>query len=127
MPADADRFAFGDNWILASNMQDAVLIDLAVRAKPNFDVLFLETGYHFPDPVDDFWVYDKGLADFSVKTQRELGLVGNGPDDTLGNMEEDRIQTVIDQIRDDAKLDVPKDLVASDLFTNEFIDPNIGL
>src|ERR1700743_2013201 len=26
---------FGDRWIVASNMQDAVLVDLAVRAKPN--------------------------------------------------------------------------------------------
>ena len=46
------------------------------------------------------------------KTQKELGLVGNGPDDTLGNMDEARIQGVIDQIRD-AGLDVPEDLVAS--------------
>ena len=69
----------------------------------------------------------KALANFSVETQRELGLVGNGPDDTLGNMDESRIQTVIDQIRDDAGLDVPADLVAADLFTNEFIDPDIGL
>src|SRR4029453_4562419 len=76
---------------------------------------------------NDEWVYDQGLADYSVKTQKERGLVGNGPDDTLGKMEEDRIPTVIDQIRDDAKLDVPTDLVASDIFTNEFIDPNIGL
>ena len=38
---------FGDEWIVASNMQDAVLIDLAVKAKPDIDVLFLETGYHF--------------------------------------------------------------------------------
>jgi phosphoadenosine phosphosulfate reductase len=42
---------FGDNWIVASNMQDAVLIDLAVRAKPNVDVLFLETGYHFAETI----------------------------------------------------------------------------
>ena len=76
---------------------------------------------------DTFWVYDEALATFSVETQRELGLVGNGPDDTLGNMEEERIQTVIDQIRDDAGLDVPAELVAADLFTNEFIDPDIGL
>ena len=76
---------------------------------------------------DSFWVYDAELAEFSVETQRELGLVGNGPDDTLGNMEEERIQTVIDQVRDDAGLDVPADLVAADLFTNEFIDPDIGL
>jgi hypothetical protein len=76
---------------------------------------------------DDFWVYDKGLADYSVQTQKDLGLVGNGNDDTLGNMDEARIQTVIDQIRDDAGLDVPDDLVAADVFTNDFIDPNIGL
>lgn len=76
---------------------------------------------------DSFWVYDEALANYSVETQRELGLVGNGPDDTLGNMEEGRIQTVIDQMRDDAGLDVPAELVAADLFTNEFIDPDIGL
>ncbi|MBA3605388.1 MAG: ABC transporter substrate-binding protein, partial [Acidimicrobiia bacterium] len=75
----------------------------------------------------DSWQYDEGLAAFSVQTQKELGFVGNGPDDTLGNMDEARIQTIIDQIRDDAGLDVPEDLVASDLFTNEFIDESIGL
>lgn len=75
----------------------------------------------------DFWTYDEGLAEYSVETQKELGLVGNGPDETIGNMEEERIQTVIDQIRDDAGLEVAEDLVASDLFTNEFIDESIGL
>jgi hypothetical protein len=79
------------------------------------------------EQYDDFWPYDQGLADYSVQTQKDLGLVGNGNDDTLGNMDEARIQTVIDQIRDDAGLDVPDDLVAADVFTNEFIDPNIGL
>ncbi|QFZ17283.1 phosphoadenylyl-sulfate reductase [Saccharothrix syringae] len=42
---------FGDSWIVASNMQDAVLIDLAVKVKPDVDVLFLETGYHFPETI----------------------------------------------------------------------------
>jgi phosphoadenosine phosphosulfate reductase len=46
---------FGDSFIVASNMQDAVLIDLAVKAKPDsldrIDVLFLETGYHFPETI----------------------------------------------------------------------------
>ncbi len=74
----------------------------------------------------DFWVYDEGVAEYSVNTMKELGLKSNGPDDTLGNMEEDRIQGVIDAIRD-AGLDVPEDLVASDLFTNEFIDDSIGI
>ena len=42
---------FGDGWIVASNMQDAVLIDLAVQVKPDVDVLFLETGYHFAETI----------------------------------------------------------------------------
>jgi len=42
---------FGDGFIVASNMQDAVLIDLAVQAKPDVDVLFLQTGYHFAETV----------------------------------------------------------------------------
>ncbi len=75
---------------------------------------------------DTFWTYDQGLADYSVKTQQELDFVGNGPDGTLGNMDEARIQGVIDQIRT-AGLDVPATLKASDVFTNEFVDPGIGL
>ncbi len=42
---------FGDRLVVASNMQDAVLIDLVVRARPGVDVLFLETGYHFPETI----------------------------------------------------------------------------
>ncbi|HEX6346687.1 phosphoadenylyl-sulfate reductase [Umezawaea sp.] len=42
---------FGESWIVASNMQDAVLIDLAVKAKADVDVLFLETGYHFAETI----------------------------------------------------------------------------
>lgn len=42
---------FGDSWIVASNMQDAVLIDLATKVKPTVDVLFLETGYHFAETI----------------------------------------------------------------------------
>jgi phosphoadenosine phosphosulfate reductase len=42
---------FGESWIVASNMQDAVLIDLAAKVKPNVDILFLETGYHFAETI----------------------------------------------------------------------------
>jgi len=45
------RDTFGDRWIVASNMQDAVLIDLAYQAKREIDILFLETGYHFPETI----------------------------------------------------------------------------
>jgi phosphoadenosine phosphosulfate reductase len=42
---------FGEDFIVASNMQDAVLIDLATKAKPDIDILFLETGYHFAETI----------------------------------------------------------------------------
>jgi phosphoadenosine phosphosulfate reductase len=42
---------FGASWIVASNMQDAVLIDLAAKVRPDVDVLFLETGYHFAETI----------------------------------------------------------------------------
>jgi phosphoadenosine phosphosulfate reductase len=42
---------FGESWIVASNMQDAVLVDLATKVKPDVDVLFLETGYHFAETI----------------------------------------------------------------------------
>jgi phosphoadenosine phosphosulfate reductase len=42
---------FADRMIVASNMQDAVLVDLAARAHPGVQVLFLETGYHFAETI----------------------------------------------------------------------------
>lgn len=42
---------FGDRLIVASNMQDAVLVDVATKVKPDIDVLFLETGYHFAETL----------------------------------------------------------------------------
>jgi phosphoadenosine phosphosulfate reductase len=42
---------FGGSYIVASNMQDAVLVDLAVKVRPGVDVLFLDTGYHFVETI----------------------------------------------------------------------------
>lgn len=75
---------------------------------------------------NDFWVYNDGLAEFSVKTQLELGLIGNGPDSIVGNMELDRVQGVIDKMAA-AGIEAANGVQASDLFTNEFIDEEIGL
>jgi phosphoadenosine phosphosulfate reductase len=42
---------FGEKWVTASNMQDAVLIDLAAKVRPGVDVIFLDTGYHFVETI----------------------------------------------------------------------------
>ncbi|ALG07534.1 phosphoadenylyl-sulfate reductase [Kibdelosporangium phytohabitans] len=70
---------FGDSWILASNMQDAVLIDLAAKAKPDFDVLFLQTGYHFPETI--------GLRDAVAATYSGINVVNALPDKTVAEQD----------------------------------------
>ncbi|HEY0518649.1 MAG TPA: hypothetical protein VGC84_04075 [Ilumatobacteraceae bacterium] len=79
---------------------------------------------------DNGWVYSQGVADYAVKTIKADGLVGNGPDSTVGNFDLTRVNDLI-------KIAIPvytglgsppKDgLKAEDIVTNEFIDPSIGV
>jgi hypothetical protein len=78
------------------------------------------------EQYQDFWVYSPELAKYSVETQIKLGLVGNGPDGIVGNMDPARVQGVIDQMTA-AGLDITEGLQAADIITNEFIDETIGL
>jgi hypothetical protein len=77
------------------------------------------------EQYDTFWSYEPGLAAYSVQAQLDLGLAGNGPDSTIGNMDLDRIQGVMDAIRL-AGLEFPEDLTPEDITTNEYIDESIG-
>jgi phosphoadenosine phosphosulfate reductase len=71
---------FGGNYVVASNMQDAVLVDLASKVRPGVDVLFLDTGYHFVETIGTRdaveAVYDINVvnvtAENSVAKQDEL-------------------------------------------------------
>jgi len=83
---------FGDSWIVASNMQDAVLIDLAAKAHPGVDVLFLDTGYHFAETIGtrdavaasyDVRIVNAKVADLydemiTAAGERNLWIVGGG-------------------------------------------------
>ncbi|ARZ67142.1 phosphoadenosine phosphosulfate reductase [Streptomyces albireticuli] len=42
---------FGPRFCVTSSMEDAVVAHLASRAVPGVDVLFLDTGYHFPETI----------------------------------------------------------------------------
>ncbi len=70
---------FGDKFIVASNMQDAVLIDLAVRARPEIDVLFLETGYHFAETI--------GTRDAVALTYPEIRIVNAAAEQSVADQE----------------------------------------
>lgn len=43
--------SFSSAWCVASSMADAVLPHLASRVRPGVDVIFLDTGYHFPETI----------------------------------------------------------------------------
>ena len=42
---------FGSRICITSSMSDAVLVSLVSKQMPGVDVLFLDTGYHFPETI----------------------------------------------------------------------------
>lgn len=102
-------------------VQEAVVDYLADPSETNALIVEAVAVY------DDFWIYDLPLAEFSIEQQRELGIVGNGPNDTVGDFDLDRIESFLPIARDVFGEDVPADLTADDIATNEFIDPSVGL
>ncbi|MCU1498378.1 MAG: thioredoxin-dependent phosophoadenylyl-sulfate reductase [Acidimicrobiales bacterium] len=42
---------FGHHLAMSASMTDSVLIDLAVRIDPAIEVIFIDTGYHFPETL----------------------------------------------------------------------------
>jgi hypothetical protein len=64
----------------------------------------------------------------AVKSMKELGLVGNGPDQTLGNFDLARVDRTIALLKPifaARGVKVPANLAAADIVTNEFIDTTI--
>jgi phosphoadenosine phosphosulfate reductase len=43
---------FGSRLVVASSMADEVVAHLASQAVPGIDVVFLDTGYHFPETIE---------------------------------------------------------------------------
>ena len=53
-PQEVLRWAaetFDGRFCVLSSMADAVVVSLAAQAKPGIDVVFLDTGYHFPETI----------------------------------------------------------------------------
>jgi phosphoadenosine phosphosulfate reductase len=44
--------SFGPHLSLAASMADALLIDLATKIDPAIEVVFIDTGYHFPETLE---------------------------------------------------------------------------
>ncbi|CAA0134735.1 putative phosphoadenosine phosphosulfate reductase [Mycolicibacterium vanbaalenii] len=69
---------FGADYIVASNMQDAVLVDLAAKVHPGVDVLFLDTGYHFVETI--------GTRD-AVEAVYDINVVNVRPELTVADQD----------------------------------------
>jgi phosphoadenosine phosphosulfate reductase len=82
--APADRVlawavtTFGSDLSVACSMQDAVLVDLAVRADPGIEVVFLDTGFHFPETLE---------TARRIQARYDLNLVTLRPDDDASTYE----------------------------------------
>ena len=105
------------------------LVPIIQQAVVDFDANPARANAIIVDAVEryeDFWVYPPDLAEFSHSAKREFGLIGNGPDNIVGNMVPERIAKVLDDMRA-AGMDIDSSLTADQLFTNEFIDESISL
>jgi len=111
----------------------AKLVPIVQRAQVDFlanpdktNAFVIELVKRYADPA---WSYDPGLANYAIRQMR-LNFVNNGADATLGNFEVGRIQRMIDivtPILAGQRAEVKPGLKPSDLYTNEFIDPSIGV
>ncbi|MGE3811908.1 MAG: phosphoadenylyl-sulfate reductase [Candidatus Nanopelagicales bacterium] len=63
---------FGERLVVASSMGDEVLVHLASVAAPGVDILFLDTGYHFPETIG---TRDAVAAVYDVHVRTLLPLV----------------------------------------------------
>ncbi len=69
---------FGPGYVVASNMQDAVLVELAAKVHPGVDVLFLDTGYHFAETI--------GTRD-AVETVYGVNIVNAQPEHSVAEQD----------------------------------------
>ncbi len=66
-------------YVVASNMQDAVLVSLAAKVRPGVDVLFLDTGYHFVETI--------GTRD-AVEAVYDVNIVNVTAENTVAKQDE---------------------------------------
>ncbi|KUI25360.1 phosphoadenylyl-sulfate reductase [Mycobacterium sp. GA-2829] len=69
---------FAGDYVVASNMQDAVLVDMAAKVRPGVDILFLDTGYHFAETI--------GTRD-AVQAVYDVNVVNVSPERTVAEQD----------------------------------------
>ena len=109
------------------------LVPVLQRAQKNYMESPDATNDLIVDVVEKFnagWIYGADIADYGVTTMRDEKLVDNGTDGTLGSFDADRSATLIDQLTPifaDQGTPAKEGLTPEDLYTNEFLDPDVAL
>jgi hypothetical protein len=88
--------------------------------------LIVDTVAHY----NDGWTYSLAVANYAVATAKRLRLVGNDTSGPLGGMDPARVQDTINTFAPllrQAGAAVKPGLAATDIATNEFLDPAIRL
>jgi phosphoadenosine phosphosulfate reductase len=67
------------NYVVASNMQDAVLVDMAAKVRSGVPVLFLDTGYHFVETI--------GTRD-AIESVYDIRVLNVTPEHTVDEQDE---------------------------------------
>ena len=73
--------------------------------------------------------YSAERAAYAAKVMRDNGIVGNGPDQTLGNFDLARVTRLLDIVRPvfaRTHQPLPAGLTVNDVVTNAYIDPRVG-
>ena len=65
----------GTNRAVTMSMQDTVLAELAARHAPDADLIFLDTGYHFPETIEVADAVDKRYPNRLLRIQPVAGAV----------------------------------------------------
>ena len=77
----------------------------------------------------DAYPYSPQRAAYAAKVMRDNGIVGNGPDETLGNFDRARVTRLLDIVRPvfaRNRQPLPAGLTVDDVVTNAYIDPKVG-
>jgi hypothetical protein len=107
-----------------------------VHSNPQLEDQVIAQTLKIADAYDSKNPYTTESAKFAITQEKQLGLTGNGtgngtsPDTTIGNFNMDRVQKLIaitQPIFAAEKKPIKDGLQPSDVATNEFINPAIGM
>jgi len=81
--------------------------------------------------INDFWQISDALNADATQKMRDLGLVGNGPNSTIGDFDLDRVETVVEDLKtvfaEQGIESYDPDATAESIVTNEYINTSIKL